>query len=84
MTSLKDEIKAALQRFTDGNLAENARNLLTVLGYRIQRTLSLEPNTADGFIKYFDSHSTLNRERGLLNDWDSIDFLFQLTEEEIV
>ena len=84
MTTTKQDIKTALQRFTDGDLAENARNLLNTLGYRSERRIDLEPNTADGFINHFDSHNTLNRERGLLNEWESIDLLFQLTEEEIV
>ncbi len=83
MNPSKDKIKTALQRFTDGHLTENARHLLNTLGYRSQRTLSLEPNTADGFIEHFDTHNTMNRERGQLNDWESIDFLFQLTDDEI-
>ena len=84
MNPPKNKIKTALQRFTNGNLAENARNLLNTLGYRSQRTLSLEPNTADGFIEHFDPHNTMNRERGQLNDWESVDFLFQLTDDEIL
>ncbi len=84
MTTSKENIKTALQHFADGNLDDNARNLLTVLGYHSERRIDLEPNTADGFINHFDSHNTLNRERGLLNEWESIDLLFQLTEEEIV
>ena len=83
MNQSKDEIKNALQRFSDRNLAENARNLLNTLGYRSERTLSLEPNTADGFIEHFDPHNTMNRERGRLSEWESIDFLFQLTDDEI-
>ena len=83
MNPSKDKIKNALQRFTDGNLADNARNLLKALGYRSERTLSLEPNTADGFIEHFDRHKTMNRDRARLGEWQSIDFLFQLTEEEI-
>ena len=83
MSPSKDKIKNALQRFGDGNLADNARHLLKALGYRSERTLSLEPNTADGFIEHFDSHNILNRERGRLSEWESIDFLFQLTEAEI-
>ena len=83
MNLSKDQIKTALQRFTDGDLAENAHHLLNTLGYRSQRTLSLEPHTADGFVAHFDPHNAMNRERGLLNDWESIDFLFQLTDDEI-
>ena len=47
-------ITNALNRFTDDNLAENARNLLDTLGYRSERALALEPNTADDFIDTFD------------------------------
>ncbi len=83
MNQPKDEIKNALQRFSDRNLAENARNLLNTLGYRSQRTLSLEPNTADGFVEHFDPHNTINRERAQMSEWESIDFLFQLTDDEI-
>ena len=84
MNALKDKIKTVLQRFSDGNLAEDARNLLNALGYRSQRTLSLEPNTADGFIEHFDLHNTMNRDRARLDEWESIDFLFQLTDDEII
>ena len=84
MNPSKDKIKNALQRFGDGNLAENARNLLNALGYRSQRTLSLEPNTADGFVEHFDMHNTMNRDRARLGEWESIDFLFQLTDDEII
>ena len=84
MNRHKDEIKSALQRFGDGNLADNARNLLNTLGYRSERTLSLEPNTADGFVEHFDSQNSMNRERTRLSEWESIDFLFQLTDDEII
>ena len=84
MNRLKDEIKSALQRFDDGNLVENARNLLNTLGYRSERMLSLEPNTADGFVEHFDPHNTMNRERAQMSEWESIDFLFQLTDDEII
>ena len=84
MNQSKDEIKNALQRFDDGNLVENARNLLNTLGYRSERMLSLEPNTADGFVEHFDPHNTMNRERAQMSEWESIDFLFQLTDDEII
>ena len=83
MNTSRDKIKSALQRFSDGNLAENARHLLNVLGYHSQRIMDLEPNTADGFVEHFDPHNTMSRERGQLSKWESIDFLFQLTDEEI-
>ena len=45
--------------------------------------MSLEPNTADEFIENFDPSNTMNAERALLDEWESIDLLFQLTGDEI-
>ena len=83
MNQHKNDIKNALKRFTDGNLADNARRLLDTLGYRSGRTISLEPNTAEGFIENFDPSKTMNAGRALLDEWESVDLLFQLTGDEI-
>ena len=83
MNQHKNDIKNTLKRFADGNLADNARRLLDTLGYRSGRTISFEPNTAGGFIENFDPANTMNRERALLDEWDSVDILFQLTGDEI-
>ena len=83
MNQHKNDIKNALKHFAGGNLADNARSLLDTLGYRSGRTISLEPNTAEGFIENFDPSNTMNRERALLDEWESIDILFQLTGDEI-
>ena len=83
MNQHKNDIKNTLKHFTDGNLAHNARHLLNTLGYRSDRTMSLEPNTAAEFIDNFDPSNTMNAERALLDEWESIDLLFQLTGDEI-
>ena len=83
MEQHKNDIKNNLKRFTDGNLADNARHLLETLGYLSDRTMSLELNTAEGFIDNFDPSNTMNAERALLDEWESIDLLFQLTGDEI-
>ena len=83
MNQHKNDIKNTLKRFTDGNLADNARHLLNTLGYRSDRTMSLDPNTAAEFIDNFDPSNTMNAERALLDEWESIDLLFQLTGDEI-
>ena len=83
MPQHKNDIKNALKHFTGGNLADNARHLLDILGYRSVRTISLDPNTAGGFIENFDPSNTMNAERALLDEWESIDLLFQLTGDEI-
>ena len=83
MNQPKEEIKRALQRFSHGNLAENARHLLDVLGYRSQRTMPLESNTAAGFLSAFNLEGKINRDRALLDEWESVDLLFQLMDENI-
>ena len=75
----KTAIAEALNGFTAGSFAENARHLLGVLGYESNRTLHIKPNTAKGFLARWH----INAEKALLAEWDTCDFLFQLTEEEI-
>ena len=67
-TQHKAAVTNALNRFTDDNLAENALNLLNTLGYRSERALALEPNTADAFIDAYDLQRQLNRDRALTAD----------------
>ena len=85
MNEQKKKIEAALHRFADGNLADNAKRLLKVLGYESGRTMRLRPNTAERFLEEFnqDPERRMNPDRALVEEWESIDILFQLTEEEI-
>ena len=85
MNAPKEEIKQALLQFADGNLADNAKNLLNVLGYRSERTMQLDPNTPDGFLSAFEleDEEKFNPKRALVEEWESVDLLFQLTDEEI-
>ena len=85
MNGQKEEIEGALHQFTSGDLADNARDLLNVLGYESQRTMRLRPNTLKGFLSAFDpeDEGKFNQKRALAKKWESIDLLFQLTNEEI-
>ena len=76
-------IEQALKDFQRGRLGLNAENLLNTLGYESEITMDFESNLAEEFIEYFDEFGKLNTERAMVDDWESIDFLFQLTEEEI-
>ena len=82
-TQHRAAITNALNRFTDDNLAENALNLLNILGYRSERALALEPNTAEAFIDTFDPQGKLNRDRTLTAEWLSVDPLFQLRGDDL-
>ena len=81
--STQKNIEQALKDFQRGRLALNAENLLNTLGYESEITMDFESNLAEAFIAYFDEFGNLNPERALVDEWESIDFLFQLTEEEI-
>ena len=85
MNEPKKKIEQALHQFARGNLAGNAKHLLNVLGYESERTMNLDPNTADSFLSAFNlqDNQGFNPERALISKWESIDVLFQLTEEEI-
>ena len=85
MNGKKEEIEGALHQFASGDLADNAKHLLNVLGYESQRTMQLDPNTSDGFLSAFEleDEEKFNPKRALVEEWESIDLLFQLTEEEI-
>jgi RNA polymerase primary sigma factor len=79
----KASINQALSSFAKGKLADNARNLFFVLGYRSDRTSQFSPNTSDNFIASFDIYQKLNHQKALLEEWLSVDFLFQFTGTEI-
>ena len=82
-THISAEIQRALNNFADGNLAQNATNLLKVLGYESQRILNRDTNTLEAFLDDFDNHGQMNREKAHLHEWQTADFLFQLTADEI-
>ena len=82
-THIRAEIQRALNDFADENLAQNATYLLKVLGYESQRTLNRDTNTVEAFLEDFDTHGRMNREKARLHEWQTADFLFQLTADEI-
>ena len=82
-TSLKTDIHHALNCFTAGELAENVTQLLNVLGYESQRTLNRDANTTEAFLEDFDNHGRMNRDKAHLHEWQTADFLFQFTADEI-
>ena len=85
MNTSKNEIKSALHQFANGNLADNARHLLNVLGYHSERRINIEPNTAAGFLSALNpvAQEKFNPKRALVEEWKSVDLLFQLTDDQI-
>ena len=54
-----------------------------MLGYESQRTLSRDANTVEAFLEDFDTHGRMNRDKAHFHEWQTADFLFQLTADEI-
>jgi hypothetical protein len=81
--ALKLDIQNALQACGRGPLAESARALLATLGYRSDKLLDLVPNTAAEFQAQFDPQGDLNAQNALLANWRAVDFLLQITGDEI-
>lgn len=79
----KQQIETALRDFARLPLGEAAINLFAALGYGSARRVELQPNTAENFLATFGNRRPFNRQQSLVEDWKSVDFLFQLTDAEI-
>ena len=80
---VRQAIEAALKRFPSQPLAEAASHLLGVLGYTSKKRLPLKPNTLANFLATFSQGRPLNDRYALPAEWETVDFLFQLTDDEV-
>lgn len=84
MSDIKTQIKESLFGFADGNLSNSAVQLLNVLGYESERTVQLSPNNFEGLSEIFPvKQSKFDTEKANAKDWQSIDIVFQLTDDDI-
>jgi adenine-specific DNA-methyltransferase len=79
----KQAIVASLKSFADKPLAAAATALFESLGYKSEKRIVLKPNTAETFVATFAKDKPLNPDNALLADWQSVDFIFQLTDDEV-
>ncbi|MFI5069967.1 MAG: Eco57I restriction-modification methylase domain-containing protein [Terriglobales bacterium] len=79
----KQEILKALRGFEQASVREGGLSLLKALGYTSEKRIELKPNTINQFQAEFDPSARLNPRYSLPDQWKSVDFLFQLTDEEI-
>lgn len=79
----KRHTEQVLARFSKGNLRENGIALLNALGCHSEREVILEPNTFDGLADVHKPIAQINREKAMVNEWISVDILFQLTGDDI-
>ena len=80
---IKREIESALAAIPAGDFLETAKGLLTVLGYRSERTVKLS-GTTDDFIQRFPAENRNTKtEQEFRNNAASVNLLFQVTSGEI-
>jgi type I restriction-modification system DNA methylase subunit len=79
----KHAIADCLHRFATGSLAENAIGLLNTMGYDSAKRIELGSHTPQDFIAAFGSNGNPNPTKALLDQWQSVHLLFQLTAKEI-
>jgi type I restriction-modification system DNA methylase subunit len=82
-TSIKEAIQSALAAFVSSPMEQAGLQLFEALGYRSDRRFHLAPNNAQTFISSFAQNRSFNPDQALVSEWQSVDFLFQLTDSEI-
>jgi hypothetical protein len=80
---MKKRIESALKEFRRNTPVANAQRLFCLLGYQSKRQINLEPNNAEGFMENFEQFGQINSDTARIQEWCSMDLLFQLTEAEI-
>lgn len=81
--AIKQAIKDALGGFAKQPVQPAALALLETLGYTSKKRVDLKPNTPANFLKTFAEGRAVNPKTALTDEWQSVDFLFQLTGDEI-
>src|SRR5215213_9024450 len=76
-------IEIRLRAFRSGAFADNAVKLLNALGYRSDITLGYELGTAAGLLELANRKDFFSHVKARPEEWLSVDFLFQLTDEEV-
>jgi adenine-specific DNA-methyltransferase len=80
----KEKIQSALAAFASSSMERAGLQLFEALGYRSERRFPLSPNNAQTFMAtFFVQGRSFNPDQALVPDWQSVDFLFQLTDSEI-
>ncbi len=80
---LKTQFERSIMDFSQGNLRENGIRLLKSLGYSSDRQVTIEPNTFAGFTEIHPPLAGINKQKALVDNWLSVDILFQLTGEDL-
>lgn len=78
-TSIQKELASCATK----PLAEAAIALPESLGYKSTERIALAPNTADTLVANFARDKRFNAQNAFLADWNSVDFVFLLMDDEL-
>lgn len=78
---IKTALKEAINRFATNPLRLAAMKFFATLGYESERTLNV--GTVENFCDQFDTEGKLNHPNAQKSQWQSIELLFQMTDEEL-
>jgi hypothetical protein len=83
MADLRLEVQSALKALAAKPVKQSATALFAALGYASRKTVDLD-GTAASFLAFLDPAGTLPAKAAAqTNKWQRVDFLFQLTNDEI-
>jgi adenine-specific DNA-methyltransferase len=80
-TELKQRIDQQIQSFAQRPLRQTALSLFSALGYTSDRTV--ETRSVQDFREQFDPENLLSNPAAQVEQWHNVEFLFQLTDEEL-
>lgn len=80
--TLKCAIEQALKEFSQVSPSDGIKHLLETLGYSTSREVLLDNQTLDEVLEVF-AWEHFREDKGLLEEWESVNCLVQVTEEEI-
>ncbi|MDM3846132.1 MAG: TaqI-like C-terminal specificity domain-containing protein [Aphanizomenon gracile PMC638.10] len=80
--TLKSAIEQALKNFSQVSTSDGIKHLFETLGYSTQREVPLDNQTPNEVLEAF-AWENFREDKGLLEEWESVNCLFQVTEDEI-
>ena len=81
---LKHSIESSIRAFLSGSISQNALNLFAKLGYKTDRQNPFIEKSYHFFKESFlEPDTSFNEAKARVDNWKSIDLLFQLTQEEL-
>lgn len=82
--AMKQNIRNTIQSFNKRDLTTASLELFNALGYNTERQAPLDKPSRAAFKESFiGPDSKFNEEKALFHDWEYIDLLFQLSNEEL-